>query len=159
MTMKDQIERFAAGAGTPARAIIGLNADELRAFPVPGTWSIQQIIVHLLESDLVATHRMRRIVAEEKPLLIAYDETAFVRELDYHADDAKQAADLFKLNREFTAAWLRRLPLSAADRVGVHNQNGIVSLARMIEMYVNHVDHHMTFLRAKREKLGKPLGW
>lgn len=157
--MREFVERYLAGASIPARAIEGLTADELRAFPVPDTWSIQQIVVHLWESDIVATHRMRRIAAEHRPLLIAYDETAFVRELDYHADDARRSTELFKLNREFTAQWLARLPDAAFDRAGVHNQNGLVALGRMVEMYIHHVDHHMTFLRAKREKLGKPLSW
>jgi hypothetical protein len=55
------IDRFEAGADIPLRAIAGLSPAELDAFPVPGTWSIRQIIVHLWESDLAASHRMRRI--------------------------------------------------------------------------------------------------
>ncbi|MFZ4698279.1 MAG: hypothetical protein ACOYMO_09770, partial [Phycisphaerales bacterium] len=36
----------------------------------PGQWSIMENAVHLLDSDLASTHRMRRIVAEDCPLLV-----------------------------------------------------------------------------------------
>lgn len=158
-TPRQDIERYAAQADIIRRAAEGLSNDQLDAFPIPGTWSVRQILVHLLESDLAATHRMRRIAAEDKPLIIAYDESALARELGYEHDDLAVVGDLFALNRRFTAAWLRRLPDPAFDRVGVHNHNGFVSLAAMIAMYVRHVDGHMTHLRRKRELLGSPLGW
>ena len=36
------------------------------AFPIPGTWSIQQIIMHLMDSDLIASDRMNfaKVIAE-----------------------------------------------------------------------------------------------
>ena len=55
------IDRYEAGAELLAPAIAGLSSAELDAHPVPGTWSVRQIVVHLLESDLAAMHRMRRI--------------------------------------------------------------------------------------------------
>ena len=38
------VEKYAAGAAVPGEAIRGLTAAELNTFPVPGTWSIQQIV-------------------------------------------------------------------------------------------------------------------
>ncbi len=153
------IDQFEALADVPARAIQGLSAPDLHAFPIPGTWSIQQIVVHLLESDLAATHRMRRIAAEDKPLIIAYDETAMASKLEYHRADLKLVTDIFALNRKFNAQWLRTLPDEAFARQGVHNQNGLMTLGGMVELYVWHVNHHMEHLRKKRQLLGKPLGW
>lgn len=153
------IERYASQADTPARAIAGLEAADLQAHPIPGTWTIQQIVVHLLESDLAATHRMRRIVAEDKPLLIAYDESALARELNYDRADLGIVCELFALNRKFTAAWLRQTDAAAFARAGVHNQRGLVTLADLVRMYVEHVDAHLVHLREKRRLLGKPLNW
>ena len=151
------IELFDAGADIPARAIAGLSQAELNAFPVPGTWSIQQIIVHLWESDLAASHRMRRIIAEETPLLIAYDETACAKALFYEQEDIARVCRLFDDNRRMTADLLRRLPDAAFSRVGIHNQRGKVSLADMVQIYVDHIRGHMVHLLRKREMLGKPI--
>jgi hypothetical protein len=151
------IDRFEAGADVPARAIAGLSMADLDALPVPGTWSIRQIIVHLWESDLAASHRMRRIVAEETPLLIAYDETACAKHLFYEHEDMTRVCRLFDDNRRMAAGLLRRLPDSAFERVGIHNQRGKVTLGEMVSIYVDHVRGHMTHLVKKRGLLGKPL--
>ncbi len=155
--MKDRIELFEKGGATPARWIAGLSRDELLAHPVPNTWCIQELVVHVLDSDLAASHRFRRIAAEETPLLIAYDETAFSKHLAYDRMDLPEVCELFRLHRAFTARWLRTLPAAAFERCGVHNQRGKVTLAAFIQIYIDHLTHHEKFLMEKRRALGKPL--
>jgi hypothetical protein len=155
---RELIDQYVAGADVPAKAIAGLEKAELLAFPVPGTWSIQQIILHLMDSDLIASDRMKRVAAEDRPpTLIGYDETAFAKNLAYDHVSARDAAEVFRLNRLITAELLRRLPTSAFKRVGHHNERGDVTLEGLLETYVGHVDHHLKFIREKRKLLGKPL--
>ena len=151
------VERYAQGAELPARAIAGLTREELLAFPVPGTWSIQQIVLHLMDSDLVAVDRMKRIIAMERPLLIGYDETAFGQKLSYDKADVRMAAEAFRLNRLMLVPVLRGLPAEAWDRFGIHNERGKLTLAEMVQGYCEHLEHHLRFLYRKREMLGKPL--
>jgi uncharacterized damage-inducible protein DinB len=151
------IDRYSAGASVPGEAIRGLTAAELNAFPVPGTWSVQQIVMHLLDSDLIASDRMKRVIAEDMPTLLAYDETAFAKRLPYDKLDPTQACELFRLNRLFTAAILRLLPEETFERAGMHTERGRETLAHLVQDYSEHLDHHMKFLREKRKLLGKPL--
>lgn len=153
------IDRFAADADVPLRAIEGLTKQDLLAVPVPGKWSIQQLIVHLMDSHVTAAWRMRKIIAEENPLITAYDESRFVERLQYDATDAKMAAEIFRLVQRMTADVLRALPDDAFKRTGIHTENGKVTLESMLNGYIGHVDHHMKFLRDKRKALGKPLSW
>lgn len=155
--LADAVDQFEAGALVPAKAIAGLTAAELNSVPVPGTWSIQQIIVHLWESDLAAVHRMRRVIAEETPLLISYDESAAAASLFYEHEDLARVCRLFEDQRRLMAGVLRRLPEGAFARVGIHNTRGKVSLAEFVSMYVEHVRGHMKHLLRKRELLGKPM--
>lgn len=151
------IDRYERDAETPLRSIAGLTSAELLAFPIPGTWSIQQIVLHWMESDLISTDRMKRIIAMDRPQIIAYDETAFSQKLFHHEMDVQAAGQVFALNRRMTAALLRRLPDEAFDRVGVHSQRGSVTLADFVKIYIDHVESHLVHLRRKRELLGKPL--
>ncbi len=152
------IEAYAAGAGQLRQSIAGLGPEELRAFPIPGTWSIQQIVMHMMDSDLIGADRMKRVAAEEKPpTLIGYDESAFARELFYQELDPQLACDVFEKNRQLTAEVLRRLPASAYERIGHHNEHGAMTLAELLRTYVEHLEHHMKFIREKRRLLGKPL--
>jgi hypothetical protein len=159
-TIQQAIDRYEAGADICARAVAGLSAAELNAPPATygaTGWTVQQIIVHLWESDLAATHRMRRIIAEDKPLIIAYDETLCAQRLGYEHDDLALVARMFADNRRHTGALLRRQPAEAFARVGIHNQRGKVSLGDLVELYVQHVRGHMQHLLRKRQLLGKPL--
>jgi hypothetical protein len=151
------IELYAQGASTLRKGVAGLTKEELNSFPVPGTWSIQQIVLHLTDSDLVASDRMKRVIAMEKPLLIGYDETAFSKNLFYEEQDVQLASELFEKNRLLTAEILRRLPDSAFERVGQHNERGEISLAQFVSGYVDHLAHHMKFLHEKRALLSKPM--
>lgn len=148
------LDRYAAGPAALADAVNGLSPAQLDALPIPGTWSIRQIVVHLLDSDLAATHRMRRIAAEDLPLIIAYDETAFASRLAYDKADLPLVLRLFADNRRFTRDWLGTLPPDAFARAGVHNQRGKVTLADIVRMYADHVDHHLAFILKKRAILG-----
>lgn len=154
---RDLIEAYAAGAREPERWTAGLSPAELNAAPIPGKWSVQQCVLHVLDSDLIASHRMKRIIAEDNPLLIAYDETRFVASLHYDQMDVRLGCELFALNREQTTAILRRLPETAFERTGIHNQNGKVTLSQVIAGYVRHLAHHREFVVEKRRALGKPM--
>lgn len=151
------IERYAAGADVPARAIAGLDRADLLAVPVPGTWSIQQIILHLMDSDLIASARMKQVVAEERPTLVYCDESAAAQRLGYEHLSAQAAAELFRLNRLMTADILRRLPEDAFRRKGVHTRQGEMTLEQLVTIYTKHPHDHLKFIREKRKLLGKPL--
>jgi uncharacterized damage-inducible protein DinB len=154
---RQSIERYASGAGALAAAVAGLSSQELNAFPVPGTWSIQQIVVHMMDSDLIASDRMKRMIAMENPLLIGYDETAFAKSLFYDKLDLGVACEVFEKNRQLTAEILRRLPEETFERSGVHNERGRITLGEYVVSSAEHLEHHMKFVRQKRELLGKPL--
>ncbi|HEY2881480.1 MAG TPA: DinB family protein [Pirellulales bacterium] len=151
------IDRYISEADDLGKSIVGLSREDLLAHPVAGTWSIQQIVLHMLDSDLVCSDRMKRIIAEKNPLLIGFDETQFADNLHYDSIDAAAACQLFAQNRRLTGELLRKLPDSAFDRTGVHNERGKITLANLVEIYTNHLQHHLKFVREKRKLLGKPL--
>jgi uncharacterized damage-inducible protein DinB len=153
-TLAPLIDTFASQATCLNHWTNALSREQLLSTPVPGTWSMQTLVVHMLDSDLAATHRMRRIVAEETPLLIAYDESLFANRCSYDKADIAQVVQLFALNRTFTAHWLRTVAPADFSRVGVHNQRGKVTLAEMVQIYIDHVTNHERFALAKRRALG-----
>ncbi len=153
LTIAQAVERYAAGADLPAREIDGLSPAQLQSFPVPGTWSIQQIAVHLMDSDLVASYRMRRTIAEARPMLDCYDESAFAAKLGYHDTPAADAAELFRRNRILTAALLRRQPAESFRRPAVHPEHGEITLETLLRTYVWHLEHHLRFMRDKRRMI------
>ncbi len=151
------IDRFERGGATLRTAIEGLSEDDMRAKPGPGAWSIRELVIHVLDSDLVVHDRMRRIAGMHKPLLLAYDENAYIEVLPYNALDLNLVCDVFESTRRLMAQMLRALPDEAFAREGVHNEVGIVTLGKLVDMYSWHLEHHMEFARKKRERMGKTL--
>ena len=137
--------------------VSGLTRDQLNAHPVPGTWSIQQVVFHTLDSDLVAGDRMRRVIAMDNPLLMNYDESRFAALLSYDKRDASKACEFFAMHRRFMGELLANCSEDAFARTGVHSERGIITLGQLVEDYVQHVFHHRKFVAAKRQALGKPL--
>ena len=150
---RTQIETYAAGGARLREAVVGLSDEQLQAFPIPGTWSIQQIVVHLNDSDAVGIDRMKRVAAMERPLLMGYDENAFTARLRYEAQPVADTLDLFDLNRRLWAITLRGLPDEAFERIGIHSERGKLSLAELVADYIRHLDHHLAFIRRKRDLL------
>jgi hypothetical protein len=154
---RDLIESFASGGESLKRAVEGLSPEDLLAHPGPGDWSIHELVIHLADSDAIAIDRMKRILTEDEPSLLYADETAYVERLLPHEQSLDDALTLFDVGRRQWARVLRRLPDTAFSRQGIHNRTGIVSLGGMVEGYHRHLEHHLVFLKAKRERLGKPL--
>ena len=145
------IEHYLAGGGRLRQAYEGLSRSQLLAFPIPGTWSLQQIALHLMDSDLIASDRMKRIACMDRPLLIGYDETAFSNLPGLDQIDVWDAIELFDRNRRLTAMILRSLPDSAFERFGIHNESGRVTLADMLQAYIDHLEGHLEWVYKKRD--------
>jgi uncharacterized damage-inducible protein DinB len=151
------IEQYVACGPRLRQAVAGLSAGELTARPGPGDWSIQELIIHLTDSDMIAIDRMKRMLTEEEPPLLYADETAYVERLASHEQSLEDALVLFEVGRQQFARVLRALPDEAFTRRGKHNRRGVVTVGGEVKNYINHVDHHLAFLAEKRSRLGKPL--
>lgn len=156
-SISSAIDHFAAGPDQLERAVAGLTSEQLQAFPVPGTWSIQQIVCHVLDSDLIGSHRIKKLIAEDTPRLAPYDETLFAQSLFYQNEPIAEILQLFRLNRAQTVRILRQLPEEAFARRGVHEQYGEFRVDALVEHYAEHVDHHLKFILEKRAMLGNSL--
>jgi hypothetical protein len=158
----DLIEHYAHGGEKLSLAIRGLTRDDMLQSPPSdnpklGKWTIQQAVVHLMDSDLIGVDRMKRIIAEDNPTIIGYDENKFVQRLFYHEQSANDAVTILSLNRKNFAEVLRRLPHEAFARTGTHNERGKVVLASEIEHYAAHLERHLRFIHAKRAAMGKEM--
>lgn len=154
---QQSVERFISQAQTLHGLVKGLSPADLDAVPIPGKWSLRTLAIHLMDSDAFCLGRMKRIIAEDNPLLIAYDENAFASALGYSRLDITLCCELFRVGRLHMGQILRPLPPEAFSRVGVHNQYGKMTLLQLVDGYVRHVDHHMAFAREKLRALGRPV--
>ena len=151
---KAVIDRFSEGGPLLVQATAGLTPEQWRDHPIPGTWSIAELVSHLLDCDLVFSDRMKRIIAEDSPTLVAFDEQVWITRLLSNEMPVDEAASLFAANRQWMTRILRAQDEADFARVGMHTEKGRQTLAEVLVYATNHLDHHLKFLYAKRAKLG-----
>ena len=121
-----------------SRAIEGLSPQQLRQSEAPGKWSINQILQHLADSELVGSWRMRLIVAQDRPPLTGYDQDLWAERLNYRDGDPEEALERFSVLRRATMTLLDRATPDDLERVGVHSERGDESLGHLRRLYAGH---------------------
>jgi uncharacterized damage-inducible protein DinB len=147
------IDAYLDGATGLRRGVAGMSREQLISRPIAGKWSTLEVVCHLVDSDQAWIHRMKRVIAEDRPLLIGYDESRFAASLAYHERDLDEELGLFEQGRCQMSRILRSLSAAAAARVGVHSERGLVTLEEMIQVEIDHVHHHLRFVDEKRRAL------
>lgn len=152
---RNLIQQYAAGIKKLRPAIAGLNPDDLLAKPGPGAWSIQELLIHVVDSDLVAIDRMKRVIAEDNPPLVAFDENRWVERLFPNDQSLDDAITMFEVGRRQMVRIFEKLPDEAFQRTGVHNERGPLTLEQIVQGFAEHLEHHLKFLYDKRQRMGK----
>jgi hypothetical protein len=153
-SVSTQIEDYLDGVSQLRLAVAGMTPEQQFARPIAGKWSAQEVVCHLVDSEQAWCHRMKRVIAEERPLLISYDESCFARSLRYSDRDPREELDLLEGMRRQMAQILRGLPEEAWSRPGVHSERGLMDLREMLRIETEHLAHHIRFIREKRRALG-----
>src|SRR5947207_11780158 len=107
------IEEYLAGPDLLRRSVARLGPEQLIARPVPGKWSTLEVVCHLVDSEQAWCHRMKRVIVEEQPLLIGYDQSRFTAGLPYHQNELGEELSLLDAMRRQMARTLRAQSESA----------------------------------------------
>lgn len=149
--------RYGSGGAILAYAVGGLTEAQERARPGPGEWSISEVVGHLVDTDLVFSERMKRVIAEEEPVIQRFDENLWVERLSGQEASVEEGVDLLAANRRWMMRILRRCTDADFARSGRHTETGRVTLADLLAKVTNHLDHHLRFVYMKRSTLGVAL--
>jgi hypothetical protein len=156
---RSNIDQYEKGGQSLRDAVRGLSREEMLKTPPAsagvGLWSIHQIVIHLMDSDLIGTDRIKRLIAEDRPHVFGYNESKYVNNLFYHEQSVEDAMTMIDLNRKNFAKVLRKLPDSAFERIGTHSEAGEIKVESQIKKYNEHLDYHIGFIEKKRKWMGK----
>jgi uncharacterized damage-inducible protein DinB len=116
-----------------------------------GLWSARTLVGHLADAELAFTHRMRRALAEDNPVVALWDENAFVGAGLYQGGQHPLPAFVAVIHtlRRWTAGWLTTLTPEQLVRKILHPERGELTVRRMLAMTTWHLEHHARFLNAK----------
>jgi hypothetical protein len=91
--------------------------------------------------------RLRRLLAEDRPTIHAYDEAAFARKLHYGSRPVEPALAALRAARETTLTLLEQLSDEDWSRTGTHTESGPYSVETWLEIYAAHAHDHAEQIR------------
>jgi hypothetical protein len=111
-----------------------------------GGWTGRQVVHHLADSELTSAVRLRRLLAEDAPVIVGYDEARFADMLRY---DRPVAAALRAVEaaRETSAELLDLLTEDDWRRSGTHTESGAYGVEDWLRTYADHPYDHAEQLR------------
>ena len=128
---------------------MALLSDEhaIRHRPAAGEWSAIEVVGHMIDKMQIWAGRVERLMVEERPAMPGYDQDALVRDHDYlHADPEVLFEHLRQACERF-ATLVERIPTSALQREGVHEEVGPITLRQCIEAPLESAPAHLEQLR------------
>ena len=127
--------------------ITGLSPQELTAQPLPNEWTVAQNVHHIADSHINSYVRCKLMATEDNPTLKPYDEGAWALLSDGSNAELSDSLALLKaLHARWVIFW-ENLPEDAWQRTGQHPESGAVTLARQLELYVQHGEAHLDQIR------------
>jgi hypothetical protein len=133
----------AATAEKLERLIEGVPASELRKRPAADKWSVNEIVAHLDDAEIVIGFRMRMILGAPGAPIAAYDQDAWVTSGHYEKRDPRKSVEQFRVVREANLALLKSLTPEQWKHYGMHSERGQETIELIVRMTAGHDMNHL----------------
>ncbi len=143
------LDRFRTGYADVEEALAGSTDEDLDRLAPGGGWTARQVVHHLADSEATAYVRLRRLIAEDDPMIAGYDEPEYARRLHYDRPIGSSLAVL-KAVRDASVELLETLTPEEWERRGTHSESGPYSVERWLEIYAAHSHDHADQIRRAR---------
>lgn len=146
------IRRYENGPGDLIASVDGLSDRQLDKRLGPKKWTIRQQVHHLADAELNLVCRMKKIIAEDNPLLIAFDQDKWADDLLYTKTSVEGSIALFYTLRASMTPILKSLKDPDFARTGIHNEIGKVTLLAVFQYAIEHFEHHLKAIEKTKRK-------
>jgi hypothetical protein len=156
-------ERFLEGndpltlmTATPKRLqalVKGLTPAQLKKRVNPDKWSIQELLQHLADCEIMFASRCRLIAFEDHPHLAPFDQDRWAAGKSREKESAADALSLFQALRKTQLGLYKSSPAELFARTGMHPERGEVSMRITFETCAGHDVNHLRQIEGLRAAL------
>jgi hypothetical protein len=154
---RDPMKLMRGHAARLRRAVAGLRPAQMRLRPAKGKWSIQEIVGHLMDTEVVYAYRWHMAFSQSGSPIQGYDQERWVREENYRHRkwSVPVLVGHIAALRRATLYYLDHLPRGTErKRYGMHTERGRETVRRTKELIAGHDLNHLEQIRAIRKKYG-----
>ncbi|NIR52052.1 DUF664 domain-containing protein [candidate division KSB1 bacterium] len=160
LTTKELLRAFDLGATHLPQVLKELTEQDLKARPRTGKWSIQEIVLHVADSEIMGAGRIRQAYTQPGSTFATYDQDIWADIFDYRNQDGsaiQNALKLFEYLRRTSSAIFRRARRGDWQKNGIHAEYGSLTLRQLLELYADHSERHIERILDLRSRLGKAI--
>jgi uncharacterized damage-inducible protein DinB len=157
---EELVAKYRTGVEHFDRRLFELSEAQLDTAFLPeagvGRWPVRVLLGHVADAELVFTHRMRRALGEENPVVALWDEDSFVDSGIYSGAPIAGFIATIHTLRRWTSEWLSGLSESQMGRRILHPDKGPMSVHQILVYATWHLEHHAEFLKKKLDRMLGP---
>lgn len=142
-----QVERLRGTGRDLVSLVTGADTAALHREPAPGEWSAATVVAHLADAEMVYAVRLRLMVAEDRPMLTAFDENAWAERFGELDEDPRNSLQRWRALRDSNLRLVDSLVEGEWERSGVHAQKGPVTVAGTVKQLAEHDRAHLDQIR------------
>ncbi|EOS54946.1 DinB family protein [Paenibacillus barengoltzii] len=140
---KVNFEAFLNTHGQLLTAIDGLSEEQTTWKPKPESWSVLEVLTHLVDHSIVISFRIRDILAGTEARLPAFNQDAWVSGQYANAGKVSDVLQAFHALLLYNSLLLNRLDTADLEKTGVNAKGETVSIKQIVEGFTNHVQRHL----------------
>jgi len=148
------LQEYTAGPRLLVESLELVTPEMLDQHPVPGRWSIRQVICHLADAEIIYADRVKRILVEDNPTLREWSPDDSITDAMCLNRDPSNELEIIRAVRLQVAAILENQDIEVWQRTAVHSLDGPMTLETVLERITSHISHHVNFINEKTAALG-----
>jgi hypothetical protein len=145
---KKPLDVLAATPGQIEHLVAGVAKERLSKRPGPDTWSVNEILAHLADVELVQGFRIRISLGASGAAIQGFDQDVWAQYSDYASHDPALSLEAYRVTRERTLRLLKSLTPEMWERFGMHSERGKETVRRISEMMAGHDINHARQIEA-----------
>lgn len=138
--------------------IEGLPEDQLKWKASPHSWSITEVLAHLVDHSIVVSFRIREILAGSTVRLPAFEQDAWVAGQKANEETIGEVLAAARALVRYNSGLLGRLDENDWKKSGINAKGEPVRIEAIIPAFVAHVQNHLNQIRRiKQDFAGKQV--
>lgn len=154
--LKKHLEDADKGPRRLAAAVSGLPDKVLRYKPSPDKWCILELLGHLADVELVYSHRLRQMLAEQKSVIAPMNQDDWARNLGYLEAASAELVAQYGLNRHHNLRLLRRISVDDLKKSAYHpEKKADETVEELVLRIVRHDANHLAQIDNLKQQASK----
>lgn len=144
---KDPLEVQRKTPELRADLVVSVPEKQLYERPSPGKWSVEELLAHFADAEVVSTWRYRQMIEHDGSPLPGYDQELWHKLGDYASRRPEESLMLFRLLREGNLRMFAQLTPEKWQRKGIHAQRGPMTVHDLAVQIAGHDLNHLEQIR------------